>query len=126
MLGGSLAMAKARTKTKSSVLRMRLVDANPAPQIRGREELAVKTNYFRGNDPKKWRTDIAQYARVEYEEVYPGVDLIYYGNQQRLEFDFAVAPGADPSLIRLAFKGARKIKVTPPARAPAGCFRRCP
>src|SRR5438105_1891527 len=67
--------------------------------------LAGTSNYFIGRDPKKWRTNIPNYAKVRFEDVYPGVDLVYYGNQQQLEYDFVVAPGADPSAIRLGFSG---------------------
>jgi len=68
----------------------------------GAEELPGKTNYFIGNDPKKWRTNVPTYAQVRYHDVYPGVDLVYYGNQGgQLEYDFVVAPGADPSAIAL-------------------------
>jgi len=85
---------------ETSVVRMKLVNANPHPKVTGGEELPGKVNYFLGNDPKKWRTNVATYEKVEYESVYPGVDLVYYGNQQgRLEHDFIVAPGADPKQI---------------------------
>jgi Beta-propeller repeat len=92
-------------------LRMKLVDANPMLHVTGLEESPGKSNYFIGNDPKQWHTNIAHYARVKYESVYRGVDLIYYGNQQQLEYDFIVAPGADPSAIRLAFEGTRGIEI---------------
>jgi hypothetical protein len=85
------------------VLRMKLVGANVNPQVAGLEELPGKVNYFRGNDPQKWRTDIPTYAKVKYQDVYPGVDLAYYGNQGQLEYDFVVTPGADPNVIRLGF-----------------------
>ena len=68
----------------------------------GLDELPGKANYFIGNDPKKWRTDVPTYAKVKYEGVYPGIDLIYYGNQRQFEYDFVVAPGSDPKAITLA------------------------
>jgi hypothetical protein len=95
----------------STVLRLKLVGANPAPRVVGREELPGKSNYFIGNDPTKWRANVPHYANVKYEAVYPGVDLIYYGNQRQLEYDFVVAPGADPNAIALAFQGTEKIEV---------------
>ena len=98
-------------KTKSALLRIRLVGANPAPQLTGFDDLPGKANYFIGNDPTKWRTDIATYAKVKYRAVYPGVDLVYYGNQRQLEHDFIVAPGADPGLISLRLEGARKVSL---------------
>src|SRR2546428_259370 len=74
-------------------------------------ELPGKSNYFIGNDPKKWRANIANYAKVRYRNVYPGVDLVYYGNQQQLEYDFVVGPGADPGRIALRFQGADRLEV---------------
>src|SRR5574341_267677 len=95
----------------SAVLRMKLAGANPTARVAGLEELPGKVNYFIGNDPSKWRTNIPTYGRVRYESVYPGVDLVYYGNQRQLEHDFVVAPGGDPSVIRLGFAGAEKLRV---------------
>ena len=92
-------------------LRIKLVGANDAPKVMGLEELPGKTNYFIGTDCERWRTGIANYAKVKYEAVYPGVDVVYYGNQRQLEYDFVVAPGADPKRIRLAFKGADKLEI---------------
>jgi hypothetical protein len=84
----------------TDVVEMRLVGANTRAKVRGEDELPGRSNYFIGNDPKKWRTNVPAYAKVKYEGVYPGVDLIYYGNQGgQLEYDFVVAPGADPSVI---------------------------
>ncbi|MGH9432229.1 MAG: SBBP repeat-containing protein [Terriglobia bacterium] len=84
-----------------AMVRLKLVGANPAAQVTGLDELPGKSNYFIGNDPKKWRTDVPNYARVEYQGIYPGINLVYYGNHQQLEYDFVVAPGANPSAIRL-------------------------
>jgi uncharacterized repeat protein (TIGR01451 family) len=96
-------------KTTQTVVRMKLVGANPKPKLAGLEELPGKVNYFIGNDPKKWRTNVPTCARVEYKNVYPGVNLVYYGNQRQLEYDLVVAPGADPKAIRLAFEGVHKF-----------------
>src|SRR5271157_3530994 len=94
----------------STVLRMRLVGANASAAVTGADELPGKSNYFIGNDPKKWRTNVANYAKVKYQSVYPGVDLVYYGNQSgQLECDFVVAPGADPDAIRLALSGDLEV-----------------
>jgi hypothetical protein len=91
----------ADTGESSTVLRMRLVGANAKATVTGGDELPGKANYFIGNDPKKWRTNVPRYARVRYEGVYRGIDLVYYGNQRQLEYDFVVAPGADPRAIKL-------------------------
>ena len=98
-------------KTKEALLRIRLVGANPAPQLTGFDDLPGKANYFIGNDAKKWRRDVPTYAKVKYHAVYPGVDLVYYGNQRQLEHDFIVAPGADPRLISLRLEGAKKLSL---------------
>lgn len=90
-------------------VRMKLLGANPSSRIAGVEPLPGTANYFIGNDPAKWHTSIPSFARVRYTEIYPGVDLEYYGAQQRLEFDFELAPGADPTAIRFRLEGARKL-----------------
>ena len=90
---------------------MKLVGANPSPKIEGSDELPGKSNYFIGNNPKKWRTNVSTFARVNYRGVYPGVDVVYYGNQRQLENDFIVAAGTSPDVIALAFDGANKISV---------------
>ncbi|ADJ28004.1 SBBP repeat-containing protein [Nitrosococcus watsonii] len=99
-------------KNPNSVfLRMQLLEANAMPQVSSLEMLPGKVNYFRGKDQTQWRTGIPTYAKVKYESVYPGIDLVYYGNPRQLEYDFIVAPGADPKTIRLAFQGADKLEV---------------
>ena len=103
------AFRKVRQAGRMSVLRMRLEGANLAAQIAGVDLLPGKVNYFIGNNPKNWRTDVPSYARVKYAGIYPGVDLVFYGNQRRLEYDFVVAPGADPKVIELSLKGAQKL-----------------
>ena len=94
-----------------TVVRMELTGTNAAPRAVGAEELPGKANYFIGNDPAKWRTNVPTYAKVKYEGVYPGVDLVYHGNQGQLEYDFVVAPGVDPNEIRLKFRGVGKLGV---------------
>src|SRR5437867_89347 len=94
-----------------TVLRMKLLGANPTPRVTGVEELRGRSNYFIGNDPAKWRTNIPTYAKVEYRDVYPGVNLVYYGKQQQLEHDFVVSPVADPKIITLAFEGVDGVAI---------------
>ncbi len=79
-------------RTPSSVIRMRLEGANSSARVSGASPLPGKSSYFIGNDPSKWHRDIPQFARVQYEGVYPGVNLVYYGDQGQLEYDFSVAP----------------------------------
>ena len=96
-----------------ALLEMRLLDGNPSSQIVGAEQLPGKVNYFVGNDRSKWRTNLETYSKVHYRGVYPGTDLVYYGNQRQLEYDFVLAPGADPERIKLGFAGADKIRIDP-------------
>ncbi len=108
---GAVLQLQKSEKQQAAFVKMNLVNANPASAVVGREPLPGKSNYFIGNDPAKWRTDVPHYARVEYEQVWPGVNAVYYGNQQQLEYDFIVAPGADPHAIKLAFDGAEQVTV---------------
>ncbi len=93
----------------NAVLRMKLVKANPAAKVTGADELSGKSNYFIGSDSTKWHSNVANYAKVKYEGIYSGIDLIYYGNQRQLEYDFVVTPGADLHRIQFEVRGARKI-----------------
>ena len=105
------ARRKRNIALKTSVLRMHLDGANPAPEIVGTRLLPGKVNYLIGNDPHKWHTDIPSYEAVRYQRIYPGVDVLFYGREQRLEYDFIVAPGADPKAIALSVAGARKLEI---------------
>ena len=93
----------------ATVLRLTMIDANSQALAQGQDEMRGKVNYFIGNDPAEWRTNIPTYRRVNYTEVYPGVDMAYYGNQRQLEYDFVVAAGRDPSVIKFRIDGASRI-----------------
>jgi hypothetical protein len=113
--GAVLAMQTARAAQRgqrTEFVRMKLVGANPAAAIAGSDPLPGKSNYFIGNDPNQWHTGIPQFARVHYQDVYPGIDLVFYGNQGRLEYDFKVAPGADPTQAELQFDGTTKLELS--------------
>jgi hypothetical protein len=97
--------------TKSSVVRVALANSNAPAAIEELDPQTGRSNYFIGNDPANWHRDIPQFGRVEYRGVYPGVDLIYYGNQGQLESDYIVAPGADPTQIALQISEAGKLAV---------------
>jgi beta-propeller repeat-containing protein/CARDB protein len=97
--------------SQTSHLKMRLVGGNAAPEVSGEAELPGKVHYYLGDDPTKWRTNVPTYGQVRYDQVYPGIDLVYYGQGQELEYDFIVAPGADPRSIALAFEGAESLRV---------------
>jgi len=107
-----MALKKAPSIPATDVVRIQMLGANPTPRITGLNELPGKSNYFTGNDPKKWRTNVPSYAKVRYDEVYPGIDLVYYGNQRQLEYDFVVAPGADPKAIAFDIVGADGVRPT--------------
>ncbi len=101
-------------KVEGAALRMNLLGASSTAKSEGREPLQGHANYFHGSDPAKWQRDVPTFGKVKLPMVYPGVDLIYYGRSGHLEYDFVVAPGADPSTIRLGFDGAK------PALTPNG------
>jgi len=96
---------------ESTVLRISPLGANRNPQIEGIDPLPGHVNYLIGDDPSKWRTNIATYERVRYRSIYPGVDLVYYGSRAALEYDLIMAPGADPGRIALAIDGAGDASV---------------
>jgi Beta-propeller repeat/FG-GAP-like repeat len=97
---------------RSAVLRVKLVGANREARVEGAEELPGRSNYFLGNDPSQWRINVPNYGRVKYGSVYPGVDLVYYGNEGQLESDFIVGAGKDAGAIRLRISGARRLRIT--------------
>jgi len=101
--------ATGQTPEAASVdtLRMSLIGANAKVSPVGMSPQPGVVSYFIGNDPKNWRSGIPTYGKVDYAQIYPGVDLVFYGNQRQLEYDFVVAPGADPSRIAWRIDGAR-------------------
>jgi hypothetical protein len=101
----------ASSTPKTDILRMELAGASGGVRVEGADKLPGTANYFIGSDPAKWHTDVPTYAKVRYKGVYPGVDLVYYGNQRQLEYDFVVAPGADPRMVKLRFAGAEKLRL---------------
>jgi hypothetical protein len=106
-----LARGAAGRPGRASVLRVELVKARADAEVEGLEELPGKTNYFVGPDARSWRSNVPGYAKVRSRGVYPGIDVVYYGNQKELEYDFVVAPGADPRRIRQRFRGARDLRL---------------
>jgi hypothetical protein len=111
-LEGAEAVLELEKAEGGRLLRMKLVGANARAAVAGAEELSGKSNYFLGNDPSKWRTNVPNYAKVRYRDIYPGVDLVYYGTQGgQLEYDFVVAPGADPRAIGVSLQGAEEMRV---------------
>lgn len=92
-------------------LQLRFIGADPLAQIYGDSEMPGKINYLIGNDSSKWQTGIPTYAKVHVTGIYPGVDLVYYGNQRQIEYDFSVGPNANPDAITIRFTGADKISL---------------
>src|ERR1700678_1759089 len=106
--GAELSLGKARAGKSADDLHLRVQGASAARKPMPEQPLPGRVNFLIGNDPSKWHTDIATYGEVRYAEVYPGIDLVYYGPQGKLEYDFAVAPGADPRKVGLRFDGAQQ------------------
>ncbi len=96
---------------EGTVLRLKMIGANAAAEIEGQDELPGKINYFVGDDPEKWSRNIPTYRKVYYKNVYAGIDVVYYGNQNELEYDFVVAPGANPKVIKFRIDGANRIRL---------------
>lgn len=96
---------------EGTVLRLKLLGASSSPQVAGQDELPGKVNYFIGNDPATWRRNVPTYRKAYFKDVYPGIDVVYYGQQRELEYDFVVAAGANPKLIRFSVEGADQIRL---------------
>jgi hypothetical protein len=99
------------SSTQTQIITMTLAGANVSAMATGADPLPGKTNYILGNDPRKWHSGIPQFGAVRYQNVYPGIDLVFYGKQGRLEYDFRVAAGADPAKAELEFCGASKVEL---------------
>ena len=95
----------------ASWIRMQHLGANPQPGVEGFDLTSAKSHYFLGNDPRNWKTNVPHYAKVVYNGVYPGVDLVYYGNEGQLEYDYVLAAGVDPGVITLGFQGVEGVRV---------------
>ncbi|MGA3025107.1 MAG: SBBP repeat-containing protein [Bryobacteraceae bacterium] len=90
---------------------MKLAGAARPRQVLGVDKLPGISNYFIGNDPAKWRTDVPHYGRIQYAGVYPGIDVVWYGNERQLEYDFVVGPDADPKQIQVTYEGVESLRV---------------
>lgn len=96
---------------ETTVVRMKWKGADPLAQAAGMKPLAGKSNYLIGSNPAAWRKNVPSFEKVRYENLYAGIDMVFYGNQQQLEYDFIVAPGSDPNVISLAFAGEDKLNI---------------
>jgi len=109
--GARIATRTARASVSPAQLRLHLVHATVKPLICAEQPQSSVSNYFIGNDSSRWRSNVANYAAVRYKQVYPGIDWLVYGNPQQLEYDFAIAPRADPRQIELDIEGAGAVSV---------------
>ena len=109
--GQSTVNAATQTSLKKVTLQFQLLGAANKPAVVGELPQLGRVNYFVGNNPAKWQRNVPTYAQVRYKNIYPGIDLLYYGNQRQLEYDFALAPHADPGQIQFQIQGARQIHV---------------
>jgi hypothetical protein len=89
-------------KNRSKAFRLNFMGASPCAKMIGLDEQPGKSNYYIGNDPARWREAVPAYAKVKCNDIYPGIDLVYYGRQRELEYDLVVSPTADPTAIRMA------------------------
>lgn len=99
------------TGTRSRVVRMKFGGGRPEPMVEGIEQVGERSNYFVGNDRRRWITGVPHFSVTRYREIYPGINVVFYSRLRELEFDFEVAPGANPDLIRLQFEGVERIEV---------------
>ncbi|HBZ00120.1 MAG TPA: hypothetical protein DEO84_02255, partial [candidate division Zixibacteria bacterium] len=101
-----------RYKKESMVLRAQFVGANLNPEISGADRLSHNNNYFLGNIPSKWATDVPNWSSVTYKNIYPSIDLKYHGDGKGMKYDFIVNPGADISQIKIRYEGVDGLSVT--------------
>jgi hypothetical protein len=102
-----------RYKKEFALLKARFIGANEDVQIVAEDLLPHYNNYFLGNDPAAWRTDVPNYSAITYRNIYSGIDLKYYGDGKSLKYDFIVHPGSDPSRIEIRYDGAEELSVSP-------------
>lgn len=105
----ALTDANATNSTKMQSMRLSFMHANPKPTLKGEALLTSKSHYLIGNNPAAWHQDIQHYAKIRYQQLYPHIDAIFYGQQQALEYDIRIAPGGDPAQVRLQVQGATQL-----------------
>ncbi|HEY0428884.1 MAG TPA: Ig-like domain-containing protein [Pyrinomonadaceae bacterium] len=102
---------KTKAQDKNAVVKMQIQGANDSPAASGLDKTDAKSNYFIGSDPNKWQREVPNFRQVKFEQIYAGVDVVYYGNGQQLEYDFVVRPNASPDQIKLKFDGVKSAKI---------------
>ena len=103
--------ARSTRAAQTSVVHLSLQGTAANSTLIGEDQQPGRVNYFLGNNPRQWRTNIPTFSRVRSQSVYPGIDLVYYGTRQQLEYDFEIAPGADPNQIRFEITGAHRVAI---------------
>jgi uncharacterized repeat protein (TIGR01451 family) len=111
LLSRSESEKDAQSRTRVESLEMKLVGSNPQAHVSGISPLPGKSNYLIGNNPAQWHRDVPQFARVRYQDIYPGIDLVYYGTHRQMEYDFQIAPGSDPAQAELQFDGSKRMEL---------------
>jgi len=104
--------SKPRYKKEALLIKAQFVGSNPNPEVIGEDRLAHNCNYFYGNEPDKWRTDVPNYSSITYKDIWPGIDLKYHGNGKSMKYDFIVNPGADISQIRIRYEGVDDLAIS--------------
>ncbi len=103
--------ASVAQKQPAQIVQIQFKNARPSTNLRGINQLSARSNYFIGNDRAQWKPDVPHFESICYQEIYPGIDLVFYGNQRHLEFDFQLSPGSNPQDIKLAFNGAQNLRL---------------
>ena len=109
--GGSATIVLTDRDRSSNVFRFVLDGARAGSLGQPLDTLPGTASYYRGNDPSRWQSGVTTHARVRYADVFDGIDVVYYGNQRRLQYDFVVSPGADPGRITFRVEGAERVSV---------------
>lgn len=101
----------ARANRTAATISIELIGCSEHSEVGGEDLLPTKVNYFIGRDPKRWRTNLSAFSKVRYKNIYPGIDLVFYGNNHQLEYDFEIGANADPSRIQFLIKGSEETHI---------------
>ena len=107
----SLAGTEATLRLRAGSASMKFIGGKADAQSQAMDPQPARSNYLIGNDPSKWRTGVPHFSRVRYSDIYPGIDLIYYGTERKLEYDLVVSPHADPGRIGIKFEDVRRVGI---------------
>src|SRR5439155_1455234 len=109
--GASATFAFRGAENKIDYLSMKLPGVNDAVQARAESPTGGHSNYYIGNDRSKWLENVPNYYKVRSSNMYPGIDVVFQGNDRNLRYDFDAKPGSDPRAIRMAYEGARRVSL---------------